>query len=73
VIRLGLADEDRADLHAPAMTGFVTGAKVGRPEELRGGTQRDTEAERAADLGEHGRLQQPPDDPKCANIRQGRG
>ena len=62
-----LADEDWADLHASGNERIGDGAKVGRPEELGAGTQRDPEAERAADLGEHGRLQQPSDD---AEVRQ---
>src|SRR5262249_15243220 len=65
--QLRLADEDRADLHTPGSERIGDGAKVGRPEELRAGAQRDTKAERAADLGEHGRLQQPSDD---AEVRQ---
>ena len=46
----------------PAIQRIGDGAKVGRPEELGAGAQRDTEAERAADLGQHRRLQQSPDD-----------
>src|SRR5262249_60509114 len=65
--QLRLADKDRADLHAPGNERIGDGTKVGRPEELRAGAQRDTEAERAADLGEHRRLQQLPDD---AEVRQ---
>ena len=62
VINCGCADEDRADLHAASNERIGDGAKVGRPEELGAGAKRDTEAERAADLRQHGRLQQSPDD-----------
>src|SRR6266516_1986860 len=65
--QLGLADEDWADLHAPGNERIGDGAKVGRPEELGAGTQRDPEAERAADVGEDRRLEKPPDD---AEVRQ---
>src|SRR5271166_1757280 len=65
--QLRLADEDRSDLHAAGNEWIGDGAKVGRPEELGGGTQRDTKAEGAADLREHRRLQQRADD---AEVRQ---
>src|SRR5215470_4896949 len=48
----------------PAVSGLATVRKSGVQ---RNCAQRDTEAERAADLGEHGRLQQLPDD---AEVRQ---
>jgi len=55
--QLRLPDEDRADLYAASNERIGDGAKVGRPEELGAGAKRDTEAERAADLRQHGRLQ----------------
>src|SRR5437660_840760 len=51
--QLRLANEDRSDLHAAGNEWIGDGAKVGRPEELGGGTQRDTKPEGAADLREH--------------------
>src|SRR5262249_26733431 len=69
--QLRLADEDRADLHAPADGRIGDGAKVGRPKKLCGGTQRDTKTERAADLGEHRCLNSRRMMPKCADRTEG--
>jgi len=57
-----LADENCTDLHAAGDPGIGYGAEIGRPKELRTGSQRDCQSERAADLGKHGRLQQTRDE-----------